>query len=128
MTSTKAKSLSGVPWEDLEASMFLGTVPKMTKLSSLCTCRNIASFSDGPVGSSRGTPYFYLSKMDPTPKDIELDPRCSLSLSEAPLGTCGGLDAENPTCARLTLSGKACCLAQRIPINSSKKYVCPFST
>jgi len=67
---------------------------------------NIASFSDGPVGSSRGTPYFYLSKMDPTPKDIELDPRCSLSLSEAPLGTCGGLDAENPTCARLTLSGK----------------------
>ena len=59
--------------------------------------------------------------MDPTPKDIELDPRCSLSLSEAPLGTCGGLDAENPTCARLTLSGKACCLAQRIPIISSKK-------
>ncbi|KAG0585635.1 hypothetical protein KC19_2G026800 [Ceratodon purpureus] len=67
---------------------------------------NVASFSDGPVGTSKGTPYFYLSKMDPTPNDIESDPRCSLSLSEAPLGSCGGVDTENPTCARLTLSGK----------------------
>lgn len=66
---------------------------------------NVASFSDGPVGSSNGTPFFYLSKMDPTPNDIESDPRCSLSLSEAPLGSCGGVDTENPTCARLTLSG-----------------------
>ena len=68
----------------------------------------MASFSDGPVGSSGGTPFFYLSKMDPTPNDIESDPRCSLSLSEAPLGSCGGVDTENPTCARLTLSGKVC--------------------
>lgn len=67
---------------------------------------NVASFSDGAVGSSGGTPYFYLSKMDPTPNDIDSDPRCSLSLSEAPLGSCGKRDAENPTCARLTLSGK----------------------
>ncbi|KAL3675081.1 hypothetical protein R1sor_025029 [Riccia sorocarpa] len=67
---------------------------------------NIASFSDGPEGNATGTPYFYLSRMDPTPLDIEADPRCSLCLSEAPIGTCGTKDAENPTCARLTLSGK----------------------
>jgi hypothetical protein len=77
----------------------------------LLDCRNVASFSDGPVGSSGGTPFFYLSKMDPTPNDIDSDPRCSLSLSEAPLGSCGGVDTENPTCARLTLSGKVCCVA-----------------
>ncbi|KAG6554987.1 hypothetical protein Mapa_003572 [Marchantia paleacea] len=67
---------------------------------------NIASFSDGPKGTATGTPYFYLSRMDPTPLDIEQDARCSLSLSEAPIGTCGSRDVEDPTCARLTLSGK----------------------
>jgi len=67
---------------------------------------NIASFSDGPVGSSGGTPFFYLSKMDPTPIDIDSDPRCSLAISETSLGSCGSVDTENPTCARLTLSGK----------------------
>uniref|UniRef100_A0A7I4C232 CREG-like beta-barrel domain-containing protein n=1 Tax=Physcomitrium patens TaxID=3218 RepID=A0A7I4C232_PHYPA len=67
---------------------------------------NVAAFSDGPVGSSGGTPFFYLSRMDPTPNDITLDSRCSLTLSEASLGTCGSVDPENPTCARLTLSGK----------------------
>ncbi|KAL2623663.1 hypothetical protein R1flu_003868 [Riccia fluitans] len=67
---------------------------------------NVASFSDGPEGKATGTPYFYLSRMDPTPRDIERDPRCSLCLSEAPIGTCGNRDVENPTCARLTISGK----------------------
>ncbi|CAM6090095.1 unnamed protein product [Calypogeia fissa] len=67
---------------------------------------NIASFSDGPVGAGTGRPYFYLSGLDPTPVDLEHDSRCSLTMSEFPLGTCGDKDAENPTCARLTLSGK----------------------
>ncbi|KAH9532524.1 hypothetical protein CY35_18G002100 [Sphagnum magellanicum] len=67
---------------------------------------NIASFSDGEPGNSTGTPFFYLSKLDPTPNDLERDPRCSFSLSEAPIGTCGSTDVENPTCARLTLTGK----------------------
>ncbi len=67
--------------------------------------RNIASFSDGEPGNSTGTPFFYLSKLDPTPNDLERDPRCSFSLSEAPIGTCGSTDVENPTCARLTLTG-----------------------
>ena len=71
-------------------------------------CSNVASFSDGPEGFSGGLPFFYLSKMDPTPNDIDSDPRSSLTLSEAPLGSCGGVDVENPTCARLTLSGRAC--------------------
>jgi len=67
---------------------------------------NVASYSDGPVGSSGGTPFFYLSHLDPTPRDIDRDPRCSFTLSEAPLGSCGTVDTENPTCARLTLTGK----------------------
>lgn len=30
---------------------------------------------------------------------------CSFTLSEAPLGTCGAIDPENPLCAKLTLTG-----------------------
>lgn len=77
--------------------------------------RNVASYSDGPVGSSGGTPFFYLSHLDPTPRDIDRDPRCSFTLSEAPLGSCGSIDTENPTCARLTLTGKVLSISVEFP-------------
>eukprot|EP00250_Pteridium_aquilinum_P000840 c11013_g1_i1 orf=160-771(+) len=67
---------------------------------------NVASYSDGPVGNSTGVPYFYLSALDPTPKDVAVIPYASLTISEAPLGTCGIKDVENPTCAKITLSGQ----------------------
>ncbi|KAI3985614.1 hypothetical protein MKX01_033897, partial [Papaver californicum] len=34
------------------------------------------------------------------------DARSSLTVSEFPIGTCGKKDPENPTCAKLTLTGK----------------------
>lgn len=67
---------------------------------------NVVSFSDGPPGEGRGIPYFYLSMLDPTPRDVLKDSRCSFTISEAPLGTCGDTDPENPTCSKLTLTGK----------------------
>lgn len=67
---------------------------------------NVASYSDGPDGNSTGVPYFYLSALDPTPRDVAVIPYASLTVSEAPLGTCGSTDVENPTCAKITLSGQ----------------------
>lgn len=67
---------------------------------------NVASYSDGPDGNSTGAPYFYLSSLDPTPRDLAVIPYCSLTVSESPLGTCGSRDVENPTCAKITLSGQ----------------------
>lgn len=67
---------------------------------------NVVSFSDGPPGEGCGIPYFYLSMLDPTPRDVLKDSRCSFTISEAPLGTCGDTDPENPTCSKLTLTGK----------------------
>ncbi|XP_010913466.1 uncharacterized protein [Elaeis guineensis] len=67
---------------------------------------NVVSFSDGPPGDGRGIPYFYLTTLDPTARDALKDERSSLTLSEFPLGTCGETDPENPTCAKLTLTGK----------------------
>eukprot|EP00192_Tetraselmis_astigmatica_P020420 CAMPEP_0117671070 /NCGR_PEP_ID=MMETSP0804-20121206/13122_1 /TAXON_ID=1074897 /ORGANISM="Tetraselmis astigmatica, Strain CCMP880" /LENGTH=189 /DNA_ID=CAMNT_0005479475 /DNA_START=251 /DNA_END=820 /DNA_ORIENTATION=- len=67
---------------------------------------NVMSFSDGHGEWHGGTPYFYMSPMDFTLQDIAANPACSLSISQ--LGTAGGchVDPEDPTCAKLTLSGK----------------------
>ncbi|KAI5077452.1 hypothetical protein GOP47_0007276 [Adiantum capillus-veneris] len=67
---------------------------------------NVVSYSDGPDGNSTGVPYFYMSTLDPTPKDLAIIPYASLTVSESPLGTCGDKDVENPTCAKITLSGQ----------------------
>ncbi|KAJ1258792.1 hypothetical protein BS78_10G102200 [Paspalum vaginatum] len=67
---------------------------------------NVVSYSDGLPGEGRGIPYFYLTTLDPTARDALEDERASFTLSEFPLGTCGKIDPENPTCAKLTLTGK----------------------
>ena len=72
-------------------------------------CRNVVSFSDGVPGKGKGIPFFYLTALDPTARDALKDPRTSLTLSEYPVGSCGKIDPENPTCAKLTLTGKVCC-------------------
>lgn len=64
------------------------------------------SFSDGVPGEGSGIPYFYLTTLDPTARDALTDGRSSFTLSEFPLGSCGKIDPENPTCAKLTLTGK----------------------
>ncbi|PWZ16012.1 Protein CREG1 [Zea mays] len=67
---------------------------------------NVVSYSDGVPGEGRGIPYFYLTTLDPSARDALEDERTSFTLSEFPLGTCGEIDPENPTCAKLTLNGK----------------------
>ncbi|KAI4347661.1 hypothetical protein L6164_008453 [Bauhinia variegata] len=67
---------------------------------------NVVSFSDGLPDKGTGIPYFYLTTLDPTARYALKDPRSSFTVSEYPLGTCGKTDPENPTCAKITLSGK----------------------
>lgn len=67
---------------------------------------NVESFSDGLPDNGTGIPYFYLTTLDPTPRNAMKDARASLTISEIPIGSCGKTDPENPTCAKLTLSGK----------------------
>jgi hypothetical protein len=77
---------------------------------------NVRSVADGIGINSTGLPYFYVPTPDPSHVDIDADSHVVLSLSEAALseragpdGTkaCGGMDAEDPTCARLHLVGVA---------------------
>ncbi|CAI0455528.1 unnamed protein product [Linum tenue] len=67
---------------------------------------NVVSFSDGEPGKGAGVPYFYLTTLDPTAQNALKDQRSSFTISEYPLGTCGKADPENPTCAKITLTGK----------------------
>ncbi|XP_077237892.1 pyridoxamine 5'-phosphate oxidase family protein [Tasmannia lanceolata] len=67
---------------------------------------NVVSFSDGLPGKGRGVPYFYLTTLDPTARNALKDGRSSLTISEFPIGSCGKKDPENPTCAKLTLTGQ----------------------
>ncbi|KAF3444704.1 hypothetical protein FNV43_RR14397 [Rhamnella rubrinervis] len=67
---------------------------------------NVVSFSDGLPNKGRGIPYFYLTTLDPTARNAMKDQRASLTISEYPIGTCGKIDPENPTCAKITLTGK----------------------
>lgn len=67
---------------------------------------NVVSFSDGLPNKGSGIPYFYLTALDPTARDALKDDRASFTISEYPIGTCGKIDPENPTCAKITLTGK----------------------
>merc|ERR1719171_2797362 len=60
-----------------------------------------------------GLPVVYIPDPDPTAVNLGKDSRATLTFSEAALpvrtgakGTCGGMDSEDPTCARLTLNGR----------------------
>lgn len=77
---------------------------------------NVYSFVDGTCRASTGTPYFYGTFLDQTFIDSKHNPKASLTLTEASLTGCGDKmihacdiqrfgDAENPVCARLTLTG-----------------------
>mmetsp|Transcript_19514 Transcript_19514/g.63408 ORF Transcript_19514/g.63408 Transcript_19514/m.63408 type:complete len:186 (-) Transcript_19514:2065-2622(-) len=81
--STTHKELNGAPWG------------------------NVASISDGAGDDATGRVFMYLTTMDATAADAEESPTSSVTLSEKQLpGGCDGRYAEDPPCARLTLTGK----------------------
>ena len=66
----------------------------------------MVSFSDGLPHKGSGIPYFYLTTFDPSAIDAMKDERSSFIVNEYPLGTCGKIDPENPSCARIALTGQ----------------------
>jgi hypothetical protein len=73
---------------------------------------NVRSLADGVENNSTGLPVLYLPSPDPTSEDISHNPSCSITMSEAALpahsnaASCGTKDPEDPTCGRVSLSGK----------------------
>ena len=86
--STKSVHLHGAPWG------------------------NARSVADGVGANSTGLPVLYLPTPDPTALDVAADSHVTISLTEAaladrvsPKGICNGMDPEDPTCARIALTG-----------------------
>jgi len=68
---------------------------------------NIFSYSDGTMDKSTGIPYFYLTNMDMSTKDLQKNPQASVTISLAQSGYCRAhsLDPEDPRCAHVILAG-----------------------
>ncbi|XP_047947382.1 protein CREG1-like [Salvia hispanica] len=62
----------------------------------------IASYADAGTGS----PYFYLSTLDPVGMVVPTDSRASLTVTEISFDGCRGQEAQNPSCAKISLSGE----------------------
>jgi len=75
---------------------------------------SVFSFSDGPLGNSTGVPYFYLTELDMSTKDLKDNPKASVTMSLAQGSYCTQkeLDPEDPRCAHLILAGEVVQLDQ----------------
>lgn len=69
---------------------------------------NIVSMSDGPVDQGSGVPFFYMTPLDLSSKDLAKENKASITVTLAQTTYCRqlSLDPEDPRCARVTLSGK----------------------
>ncbi|CAG9787294.1 unnamed protein product [Diatraea saccharalis] len=69
---------------------------------------NVKSIVDGSLANSTGIPYFYMSPMDFTARDLAKNSRATVMVSLEETNYCEkkGIDPEDPRCTRLILSGK----------------------
>jgi len=88
--------------------------------ASVAPFTNVVDLSDGPMCHSSGRLLFYLTSLDETAKDASFDPNVSFTVAEAAIVResssssnggqqvigCGTTDDEDPTCAKLTITGK----------------------
>ena len=87
----------------------IGTTSSLYKISGVpVPFTNVVAISDGPMDNSTGIPYFYVSLVDPSVKDIAKNDVVCISMSEMETSYCESkhFDPELPPCARLTLCGQ----------------------
>lgn len=70
----------------------------------------LQSYADGMIGNSTGIPYFYISKLSDTYKNIEYNNTVAVTVTENESELCKkyGYDPEEPVCSRVTVTGKVC--------------------
>lgn len=89
---------------------------------------NVASFSDGTgagphIRNSTGTPYFMLTKLDPTVQQLQKNNKAAFTISgktDELDGKCGDLDPQEPICPRITLMGRLVPVQSRAELARAK--------
>ncbi|XP_005398282.1 PREDICTED: protein CREG1 isoform X2 [Chinchilla lanigera] len=68
---------------------------------------DVLSLSDGPPGAGSGVPYFYLSPLQLSARNLEANPHASLTMSLAQTDFCKKhvFDPQSPLCVHIMLSG-----------------------
>ncbi|XP_048862799.1 protein CREG1 [Brienomyrus brachyistius] len=68
---------------------------------------NTFSVSDGPLGSGTGVPYMYLTRLEISVQDLQVNSQASLSMSLAQTDFCRkhAYDPQSPLCAHVIFSG-----------------------
>ena len=92
---------------------------------------NVVSFSDGldRRANATGVPLFCLTTMDATARNLEMDARASFVVSakdavpEYGPNACRLLDAQEPPCPKLTLSGKLARLDQPRDMEMARRAI-----
>ncbi|KAB0800684.1 hypothetical protein PPYR_06598 [Photinus pyralis] len=92
--------LHNCPW------IALSTISTMPAIKSY-PYTSLQSIVDGFDEKGNGVPYFYVTSLDQAIIDIQINNRCSVIASMAELDWCTkyDIDAEDPRCQRVTLSG-----------------------
>ncbi|XP_030757918.1 protein CREG1-like [Sitophilus oryzae] len=69
---------------------------------------SLKSFCDGPVDNSTGIPYFYMTGMDVSSKDLENNNSVTIMTSLAEGDFCSGneYDPQDPRCPKVMITGK----------------------
>ncbi|KAJ8977693.1 hypothetical protein NQ317_005426 [Molorchus minor] len=67
----------------------------------------LKSLSDGPASNSTGVPYLYMSEMDVSGQDVEINKKVTIMATLAQSDYCRAenLDPQDPRCAKLIISG-----------------------
>ncbi|KAJ3584677.1 hypothetical protein NHX12_015172 [Muraenolepis orangiensis] len=86
---------------------------------------NTLSVSDGPPGHGAGVPYMYLTPMELSVQDLQVQPQASLSMSLAQTDYCRdqGLDPQSPLCAHIILSGSVLKVTEDQEAELAKKWL-----
>ncbi|KAL4828033.1 hypothetical protein H8958_007640 [Nasalis larvatus] len=68
---------------------------------------DVLSLSDGPPGAGSGVPYFYLSPLQLSVRNLQENPYATLTMTLAQTNFCKkhGFDPQSPLCAHIILSG-----------------------
>ncbi|XP_037619141.1 protein CREG1, partial [Sebastes umbrosus] len=68
---------------------------------------SVSDGPEGPEGSGTGQPYLYLTRMEISVQDLQVNSAASLSMSLAQTDYCRqqGFDPQSPLCAHIILSG-----------------------
>ncbi|KAJ8914597.1 hypothetical protein NQ315_017302 [Exocentrus adspersus] len=104
------------PWQAALMARYIMHNSDWVSIATISTQKSIKgypfvglkSLSDGPTTNSTGIPYLYMTKMDVSGSDLEVDSRVTIMATLAQSDYCRtqDFDPQDPRCAKLIITGE----------------------